>query len=126
MPRVAGAGRSGRVGSLEGIRAQLHGAGFVVSKRGLGGGHRLSRRAEAITVADVSRALEGPLAAVRGEAPEGMAHAGAAEHLREVWEATRAALRRVLENVTLADVVSGEPPPVVHELLAEPGAWERR
>lgn len=111
---------------LEGILTQLRRAGLVVSKRGAEGGYRLGRPADRIAVADVFRALEGPIAAVRGLAPEDMEYPGAAEHLREVWVATRAALRTVLERVTLADVVSGDLPPATRELLAQPGAWERR
>ena len=97
-----------------------------MSKRGAEGGYRFARPAEQIAVADVFRALDGPIAAVRGVAPEDMAYPGAAEHLREVWVATRAALRAVLEQVTLADVVSGDLPQATRDLLAEPGAWERR
>jgi Rrf2 family protein len=111
---------------LEGILTQLRRAGLVVSRRGAEGGYRLARPAEEITVADVFRALEGPIAAVRGTAPEDMVYAGSAEHLREVWVATRAALRTVLENVSLADVVHGHLPDRVSVLLSEPGAWERR
>ncbi len=111
---------------LEGILTQLRRAGLVVSKRGAEGGYRLARPAAQIAVADVFRALDGPIAAVRGMPPEDMAYPGAAEHLREVWVATRAALRAVLEQVTLADVVSGDLPQATRDLLAEPGAWERR
>jgi len=111
---------------LEGILTQLRRAGLVMSKRGAEGGYRLARSAEQIAIADVFRALDGPIAAVRGMAPEDMAYPGAAEHLPEVWVATRAALRKVLEQVTLADVVSGELPRAARDMLAEPGAWERR
>lgn len=111
---------------LEGILTQLRRAGVIVSKRGVDGGYRLARPAEEITIADVFRALDGPIAAVRGLAPEDMTYPGAAEHLRDVWVATRAALRSVLEQVTVADVVSGRLPSATQELLAEPGAWERR
>lgn len=111
---------------LEGILTQLRRAGLVLSKRGAEGGYRLARPANEIAVADVFRALDGPIAAVRGMAPEDMSYPGAAEHLREVWVATRAALRTVLEQVTLADVVSGQLPDTARGLLAEPGAWERR
>jgi Rrf2 family protein len=111
---------------LEGILTQLRRAGLVVSKRGAEGGFRLARPATEIAVADVFRALDGPIAAVRGLAPEDMEYPGAAEHLREVWVATRAALRTVLEQITLDDVVSGTLPQVARGLLAEPGAWERR
>jgi Rrf2 family protein len=111
---------------LEGILTQLRRAGLVVSKRGAEGGYRLARPSAQIAVADVFRALDGPIAAVRGQAPEDMDYPGAAEHLRDVWVATRAALRTVLEQVTLADVVSGQLPDTARGLLAEPGAWERR
>jgi Rrf2 family protein len=111
---------------LEGILTQLRRAGLIVSKRGAEGGYRLARPAEQVAVADVFRALDGPIAAVRGMAPEDMAYPGAAEHLREVWVATRAALRAVLEQVTLADLISGDLPQATQDLLAEPGAWERR
>ncbi len=111
---------------LEGILTQLRRAGLVLSKRGAEGGFRLARPATEIAVADVFRALDGPIAAVRGQAPEDMDYPGAAEHLRDVWVATRAALRTVLEQVTLDDVVSGTLPDTTRGLLAEPGAWERR
>ena len=111
---------------LEGILTQLRRAGLVLSKRGAEGGFRLARPATEIAVADVFRALDGPIAAVRGQAPEDMDYPGAAEHLRDVWVATRAALRTVLEQVTLDDVVNGTLPDTARGLLAEPGAWERR
>ncbi|HEX6887794.1 MAG TPA: Rrf2 family transcriptional regulator [Candidatus Nanopelagicales bacterium] len=111
---------------LEGILTHLRRAGLVTSKRGAEGGYLLGRPAERITVADVFRAIDGPIAAVRGQAPEDLEYPGAAEHLREVWVATRAALRLVLEHVTLADVVRGDLPAQAAAMLAEPGAWERR
>ena len=111
---------------LEGILTQLRRAGLVVSKRGADGGYRLARPAEQIAIADVLRALDGPIAAVRGLAPEDLAYPGAAEHLRDVWVASRAALRGVLEHVSLADVVAGRMPGPVQAMLAEPGMWERR
>lgn len=111
---------------LEGILTHLRRAGLIVSKRGAEGGYRLARPADRITVAEVFRALDGPIAAVRGLAPEDMSYPGAAEHLRDIWVATRSALRAVLEEVTLAEVVSGDLPEGIHALLATPGAWERR
>jgi Rrf2 family protein len=111
---------------LENILATLRSAGIVDTQRGAEGGYRLARPASAITVADVMRALDGPLAEVRGERPEDAVYEGAATHLRDVWVAVRAALRDVLENVTLADLVAGDLPPVVRDLLDRPGAWERR
>lgn len=111
---------------LEGILTQLRRAGLVVSKRGAEGGYRLGRPADRIAVAEVFRALEGPIAAVRGLPPEELDYPGPAATLREVWVATRAALRTVLEHVTLAEVVSGRLPAETEALLAQPGAWERR
>jgi Rrf2 family protein len=111
---------------LEGILAQLRTAGMISSQRGPDGGYRLDRDPALITVADVIRALEGPLADVRGERPESTTYSGPAEHLQEVWIAVRVALRSVVEHVTLADVASGELPAAVTDLLSEPGAWQRR
>jgi len=79
-----------------------------------------------VFIADVVRALDGPLAAVRGQRPEEVDYAGASEHLGEVWVALRAAMRHVLERVSLADVAAGTFPTDISELLAEPGAWLRR
>ncbi|MCX8528426.1 MAG: Rrf2 family transcriptional regulator, partial [Candidatus Nanopelagicales bacterium] len=76
--------------------------------------------------ADIVRALDGPLAAVRGQRPEDLEYSGAAEHLREVWIAVRASMRHVLERTTLADVAQGTMPEQVSALIAEPGAWQRR
>lgn len=111
---------------LESILVSLRNAGIVSSHRGMDGGYRLAKSASQISVADVMRALEGPLAAVRGERPEDMEYNEDAEHLGDVWIATRAALRNVLEDVTLEAVHSGQMPASVVDLLNEPGAWERR
>lgn len=111
---------------LEGIMSQLRRNGLVLSQRGAEGGYRLARDPDAITVADVIRALEGPLAAVRGERPEDTQYEGAAAPLREIWVATRASMRTVLEHVTLADIAARRQPDVVAEMLRQPGAWERR
>jgi len=111
---------------LESILRTLRQAGIVASQRGVEGGFRLAKDPAEVTVADVIRALEGPLAAVRGAPPEDAAYGGRAEHLRDVWVATRAALRDILENVTLADILSGDMPPQVLAQLETPGAWKRR
>lgn len=111
---------------LEGILRQLRQAGIVSSQRGADGGYRLDRAPDTISVADVVRALDGPLAAVRGQRPEDVDYGGEAEHLREVWVAVRGAMRHVLERVTVADVAAGAFPEDVVELLREPGAWRRR
>ena len=104
----------------------LRRAGLVISQRGPDGGYRLARDPSDITIADVIRALVGPLAEVRGQRPEDTVYAGAAEHLQEVWVAVRAALRRVLDNVTLADVASGNLPPDILALMEDPDAWQPR
>jgi Rrf2 family protein len=110
---------------VENTLVELRRAGIVASQRGPDGGYRLARPADEIAVADVFRALEGPLAEVRGERPEDTVYEGPAAHLQEVWVAVRAALRLVLETVTLADVLTGDLPSPVAELLT-PDAWERR
>ncbi len=111
---------------LENILADLRRAGLVRSQRGAEGGYRLARPAGAITVADIIRAVEGPLADVHGTPPETVEYGGAATHLQAVWVATRSALRAVLEEVTVADVVAGTLPPSAARFLDEPGAWARR
>lgn len=111
---------------LEGILRQLRQSGIVTSMRGAEGGYRLDRDPAEISIADVVRALDGPLAAVRGQRPEDVSYSGAAEHLREVWIALRASMRHVLEHITLADVTAGQIPAEFTRLLEEPGAWTRR
>ncbi|MBV8257695.1 MAG: Rrf2 family transcriptional regulator [Actinobacteria bacterium] len=90
---------------LENILLQLRHAGLVTSQRGAEGGHQLARPAEEISIADVIRALEGPIATVRGERPDDLEYRGAAAGLKEVWLQLRASMRGVLEDTTLADVV---------------------
>ena len=111
---------------LAAILNDLRRAGLVISQRGLDGGYRLSRPASQITAADVMRALDGPLAEVRGLRPEMASYQGAAEHLQEVWVATRASLRAVLERVTLEDVVKGQLPRPIARMVADPDSWEPR
>jgi Rrf2 family protein len=108
---------------LENILMQLRHAGLVESRRGAEGGYRLAKPAEDVTLADVIRAIDGPLAGVSGTRPEMLAFDGAAEPMREVWIAVRAALRGVLEQVTLADVAAGKLPEHVRGLLSEEDAW---
>ena len=108
---------------LENILLELRHAGLVQSQRGVEGGYWLARPAGEITLAEVIRAVEGPLANVRGTRPEAVEYQGAAEPLRQVWVAVRASLRAVLESVTLADLAAGELPPSLDELLADPEAW---
>ena len=111
---------------LENLLADLRRARLVASQRGINGGYRLARPASAITLADVIRAIDGPLAGVRDSAPEDVAYGGAATSLRDVWVALRASMRTVLETTTLADVASGKLPAGVRKLLREPDAWARR
>jgi len=110
---------------LENILGDLKHAGLVRSQRGAEGGYWLARPAEEITLADVIRAVEGPLANVRGIRPDELAYVGAAERLRDVWIAVRANLRSVLEEVTLADVAHGRLPTQIEELTRDPDAWLR-
>jgi Rrf2 family protein len=111
---------------LENILAELRRAGIVTSQRGAEGGYRLAKSATRVTIADVVRAVEGPLADVHGTPPEDLDLPGPARAMREVWLATRAALRTVLDVVTIADVAGDTLPPVVATLLRDPEAWSRR
>ncbi len=108
---------------LGSILNDLRRAGIVASQRGAEGGYRLARPANTITFADVMRALDGPLAEVRGLRPEATIYEGAAERLQDVWVAVRASLRNVLEHITLEDVVRGRLPRSVAKLTANPDAW---
>jgi Rrf2 family protein len=108
---------------LENILLQLRHAGIVESRRGADGGYKLARPPEEITLADVIRAIDGPLAGVSGQRPETLDFKGTSEPLRDVWIAVRASLRGVLEGVTLADVASGGLPDHVRSLTDEPDAW---
>jgi Rrf2 family protein len=111
---------------LENILTELRRAGIVRTRRGAEGGYQLARPAAEITVADVLRAVEGPLAAVQGSRPEQLAYEGAASSLPDVWVALRASLRSVLEHVTLADLVAGTLPAKVSRLADDPDAWAPR
>ncbi|MFI7019491.1 RrF2 family transcriptional regulator [Streptomyces sp. NPDC050164] len=109
---------------LEGILGDLRRGGVVDSRRGGSGGYRLARQAAEITVADVIRAVDGPIVSVRGERPTGLAYTGTAEPLLPLWIALRANVRRILEGVTIADLAAGALPEPVERLAAEPAAWE--
>jgi len=111
---------------LENLLTDLRRARLIASQRGSEGGYRLAKPAGTISLADVIRAVEGPLAAVRDEAPEDLEYAGPAERLKDVWIALRASMRAVLEATSLADVVDGELPKAARELLKDPEAWRRR
>src|SRR3954447_779841 len=111
---------------LEHILLELKHHGIVRARRGAKGGYWLARPADEVTVAQIVRGGAGPIAHVPAPPPEDIEYRGNAEHLQAVWIAVRASLRNVLEEVTLADLVSGELPTVVGELTATPDAWVAR
>jgi Rrf2 family protein len=111
---------------LEHILLELKHNGIVRARRGAKGGYWLAKPADEVSVADIVRAVEGPIAHVQSTPPEAIEYSGNSESLQEVWIAVRASLRAVLEQVTLADVVSGELPESVQELAASPDAWAAR
>jgi Rrf2 family protein len=108
------------LGFLRGILTDLRRAGLIVSQRSASGGFRLARPAKEISLGDVVRSVEGPLAQVRGLKPTELDYPGAAEPLRDVWIALRANLRAILDNTTIADVAEGRLPAVVRKLAADP------
>lgn len=105
------------------ILSELRIAGIVESYRGAEGGYRLARDPSAIRLADIIRAVEGPLATIQDRRPEDIEYAGAARPLRDVWVAVRVSLRAVLEAVTVANLVEDSLPAHVRDLLGAPGAW---
>ncbi|NJQ01215.1 RrF2 family transcriptional regulator [Streptomyces zingiberis] len=108
---------------LEGILGDMRRGGLVQSRRGAGGGYRLARPACDITVADVIRAVEGPLVSVRGVRPPELSYTGPAASLLPLWVALRVNVREILEGVSLADIVSGRLPAEVSTLTTHPAAW---
>jgi Rrf2 family protein len=108
---------------LESILLQLRRGGIVNAQRGPEGGYWLARAADDISLADVIRVIDGPLANVRGQRPEALGYQGAARSLQEVWIALRASEREILELVSVADVAAGTLPARVRELSADPTAW---
>jgi Rrf2 family protein len=111
---------------LENILGELRHAGLVQSRRGMDGGYWLAKPPDDVTLAEIIRAVEGPLASVRGEPPNELSFPGAAKPLQEVWIALRANIRDILESVTLADVVAGDLPDPVPEIAARPDVWRAR
>jgi len=93
---------------LESILAQLRSGGLVASQRGAEGGYRLARPAGEISVAEIIRELEGPIATVRGVRPDELDYGGAAAGLRDVWLELRTQIRGVLEQTTLADIAAAQ------------------
>jgi Rrf2 family protein len=114
------------VSFLENILTQLRSAGVVRSQRGPEGGYWLAKPAEQINLAQVIRAVEGPLVGVRGQRPEEIEYVGSAESLQQVWIALRANLRKVLEHVTVAEVAAGKLPKDVLALTRQEEAWQTR
>jgi Rrf2 family protein len=113
-------------GFLDRILGDLRTAGLLSSQRGSSGGWRLARPAAELTVGDVMRAVDGPLAQVHGLLPEHTEYRGAAVHLQTLWVAMRASLRTVLDRLTLADLAAGRFPDDVRRLLDDPEAWRAR
>jgi Rrf2 family protein len=111
---------------LENILGELKHTGIVSSRRGAQGGYWLAKPAEEVSLADIVRAVEGPLASVRGQGPETLKYRGEAEPLQKVWIALRANIRAVLEDTTLADLVGKELPSDVRELSEPAEAWSAR
>ena len=114
------------VSFLENILTQLRSAGIVRSQRGPEGGYWLAKPADEVNLAQVIRAVEGPLVGVRGQRPEEIEYVGSAESLQQVWIALRSNLRKVLEHVTVAEVAAGKLPKDVLALTREDEAWETR
>lgn len=110
-------------GFLQSILADLRRAGVVVSQRGQSGGWRLARPAEEVTVADVIRAVDGPLVSVYGLRPEAVTYNDTAEVLQPMWIAARSALREVFESVTIDDLVAGRLPERVQARTEDDEAW---
>jgi Rrf2 family protein len=111
---------------LENILGELKHTGIVASRRGAQGGYWLAKPAEDVSLADIVRAVEGPLASVRGQGPEALEYKGEAEPLQKVWIALRANIRAVMEETSLADVVADELPVEVRELSEPAEAWSTR
>ena len=109
---------------LQNILVELRHAEIVEAQRGREGGFRLARPAAEISVADVVRAVTGPLATVRGVRPPAIAYTKDAEPLREVWIALRANIRSVLEHVTVADLATGKLPASIKKITSNPAQWE--
>jgi Rrf2 family protein len=108
---------------VEAILGELRRAALVRSRRGAEGGYALARPAQEITLGMVIRAVDGPLAEIRGLRAHETNYSGVAEHLPQVWVAVRAALRSVLDETTLAQVLSGKMPTHVRKMIEAPDAW---
>lgn len=110
-------------GFLVDILAALRNGGLLRSHRGGGGGWSLAKPAHQIAIADIIRVLDGPLASVRGLRPDELVADGADPTIAQMWVAVRAALRSVLEQVTVADLAAGRLPPEIAAMTDDPDAW---
>jgi Rrf2 family protein len=108
---------------LQSVMLSLRHAGIVHSRRGANGGFRLARGADTITLADVVRAVDGPMLEVRGDRAEDLLYPGAAKHVQDIWIAVRASLREILEGTTVDQLVRGKMPKAVRRLTEDPAAW---
>ena len=113
-------------GFLQAILADLRRAGVVRAQRGAEGGYTLSQAPRDVTIGQILRAVDGPLAGVRGLRPEETRYEGAAENLPNLWVAVRAAVREVVDEVSLAELISGRMPAHVRKLTTRPDAWQPR
>ncbi len=111
---------------LEVVLSQLRITGLVTGQRGASGGYTLGRPASQISVAEVTRAVDGPLTLVQGQRPEDVSYSGPSAHLHELWIGLRASLRAVLESVTIEDLLTGRLPAAVQVLVDDPDAWAPR
>ena len=111
---------------LEAVLADLRRAGIVRAQRGAEGGYTLAQPPRDVTVGAILRAVDGPLAGVRGLRPEETTYQGAAANLPDLWVAVRAAVRDVVDEVSLAELVSGRMPAHVRKLTTRPDAWQPR
>lgn len=113
-------------GFLQAILADLRKAGVLRSQRGQSGGWRLARPADQVSVAEVMRAVDGPLVSVYGLRPEEVSYNASAAALQHVWIAARGAIREVLEEVTIADLAAGQLPAEVARRAEDEDAWQPR
>lgn len=111
---------------LEGILRKLRLAGFIDTVRGPVGGHRLAQPSNKISLADIIRELDGPLAAIRGEKPEVVNYRESSKFLRDVWIALRASMRLILESTYLSDLEQGKLTKEVLNFIENPDTWTRR
>lgn len=111
---------------LEAVLADLRRSGIVRAQRGAEGGYTLAHPPREVMVGSILRAVDGPLAGVRGQRPEETRYEGSAENLPRLWVAVRAAVREVVDEVSLAELISGKLPAHIRKLTTRPDAWEPR